>query len=279
MTADSLCKLPMLLFQHGLGSVCSTVSATFQHPQKSLGTTMVVMTCSQLEQCVGNAKPKAETQICAWLKNMVKTFLTAAILRGTARKEHPLKEKLDRLSKTKMSWKMFKKFGNEQFSKQSVLWNMLINLLENRLCCRFSVVCHLSKFRENIKYFRKCNSYIHGCAFISATGKNRIYFKINSFLFYIFNFKCSLFVTRKMKSTKFKDCLGYFSLVIFRKVFHVLFYLQLHLCNPSGVNSPKQILEEGIWSSLLWFKDFFKWIFSVGLVVVVGVFVFGVFSD
>lgn len=28
---------------------------------------------------------------------------------------------------------------------------------ENRLCCRFFVVWHLSKFRENIKYFRKCN--------------------------------------------------------------------------------------------------------------------------
>lgn len=62
---------------------------------------MVAMICSQLEQCSGKAKIKAETQRCAWLKNSVKTFLTTAILRGTVRKEHhPLKEKLDQLSKT-----------------------------------------------------------------------------------------------------------------------------------------------------------------------------------
>lgn len=110
---------------------------------------------------------------------------------------------------------MFKKFGNPQFSKWSFLWNTLINLLENRLCCRFSVVSHLSKFRENIKYFCKCNSYICGCAFIGATGKTRIYFKIYyfRFLFYIFHLKCFSFVTGKIKSTKFKEGLGYFSLV------------------------------------------------------------------
>lgn len=47
----------------------------------------------------GNAKTKAETQKCAWLKNTVKTFLPTGILRSTVRKEHPLKEKLDQLSK------------------------------------------------------------------------------------------------------------------------------------------------------------------------------------
>lgn len=77
------------------------VSTTFQHTQKSTGTTMVVMICSQLEQCSGKAKIKAETLKCSWLKNTVKTFLTRAILRGTVRKEyHPLKERLDQLSKT-----------------------------------------------------------------------------------------------------------------------------------------------------------------------------------
>lgn len=75
---------------------------------------MAVMICSQLEQCSRKAKIKAETLKCARLKNTVKTLLTRAILRGTVTKEHhPLKEKLDQLSKTMENvqeiWKQFSK--------------------------------------------------------------------------------------------------------------------------------------------------------------------------
>lgn len=83
--------------------------------------------------------------------------------------------------------------------------------------------------------------------YFSATGKHRIYFQIILlFLFYIFHLKCSSFLTRKIKSAKFKEGLRYFSLVILSKVFHIPLYLQLHLGNPSAGKRPKQTPEEGI---------------------------------
>lgn len=84
--------------------------------------------------------------------------------------------------------------------------------------------------------------------YFSDTGKHRIYFQIYSFvfLFYIFHLKCSSFLTRKIKSAKFKESLGYFSLIILSKVFHIPFYLQLHFGNPSVGNRKKQTPEEGI---------------------------------
>lgn len=66
------------------------------------------------------------------------------------------------------------------------------------------------------------------------------------FLFYVFHLKCSSFLTRKIKSTKLKEGLGYFSLVTLGKVLHIPFYLQLHLGNPSVGNRPKRTLGEGI---------------------------------
>lgn len=140
-------------------------------------------------------------------------------------KEQLLKEKLDWLSEIKTSHEKLKKFGivnikeggkkwNQQFSKWSFLLDMLINLLENMLCCRFCLFWHLSKFRENIKYFHKYNSYIFGCAlFYCHWWKQNMFLNtFFPFLFYIFHLKCSSFVTRKKKFPKLKEGLGYLSL-------------------------------------------------------------------
>lgn len=91
------------------------------------------------------------------------------------------------------------KHVNKPLGKQAVL---------QIFCC-----LALYKFRENIKYFCECNVDAN-VMFISATGKNRIDLKIYSlvFPFYVFNLKCSSFVTRKIKFTKFKEGLGYFLL-------------------------------------------------------------------
>lgn len=113
--------------------------------------------------------------------------------------------------------------------------------------------------------------------YFSATGKHRIYFQIYSFmfLFYLFHLKCSSFLTRKIKSTKFKEGLGYFSLVILSS----LSYSTL----PSaafGQSFSRKQTKTNIWGRnltlIMWSKEsnFLKWIFVLVVLIVTGVFVF-----
>lgn len=129
---------------------------------------------------------------------------------------------------------------------------MLINLLENGPCCRFSVVWHLSKFRGNI-FASVILTYVDALLLVPLVKTGYIFKSILlCFFFYMFHFKMLFIFNKKNKIHKIQKGFQISSLVAPSKVFHIPFYLQLHLGNPSGGNRPnrpkpnRQTLQEGI---------------------------------